>query len=286
MNHKIVLTLLLVVGLAIGADAAELPEAPVLDAPIIEVYNAVIMDIYAAVMASKPEFKELRDFGEENLSVNPQGIYAIEYAYQPDGTDRTELPYQFAVTIDPVEAWTFPAQSDMFNYAFPILQMKISGYQRRHPLRKQFDVIPFIRRYGERISKIQQEHMPLMISVRPVADTVEVGANVEVDVVLTNVSKRHMYVAPLSDKTLYFLIDDQYWGTPPGKNVSVPATKILYAGESLTMRYQLGVFHKPQVLEVTCHYRMGIRGVTPYGQISLPVVAASQSPAVPLRNDP
>ena len=118
--------------------------------------------------------------------------------------------------------------------------------------------------------------MPLKIIIEPTKSSFTTNEDVIVEVVLRNVSKRHMYVRPLNKDTLYFLIDDQYWGTKPTEAAPDEVQKILYSGEEERMSYRIGVFQQPQTIHMMCFYRMAIHGVNPFGVQEISIVEAKK----------
>ncbi|HRZ39661.1 MAG TPA: hypothetical protein P5246_01505 [Candidatus Omnitrophota bacterium] len=251
-----------------------------IDPQVIELSNRIMQDIFSEVKTSQPKFKELAQFSDQNLFKNAQGIYAIKYEYKPvaqsGDASQQDLPYELAVTIDGMEQWTFEPRKGMFNYGFPLLKLKISGYQKKHPIRTQFDIDPLVKKYGQILADEQQKLMPLKIIIEPTKSSFTTDEDVIVEVVLRNVSKRHMYVRPLNKDTLYFLIDDQYWGTKPTEAAPDEVQKILYSGEEERMSYRIGVFQQPQTIHMMCFYRMAIHGVNPFGVQEISIVEAKK----------
>lgn len=248
----------------------------VIDPKIIEVSNKIMQDIFAEIKAAQPKYKELSGLSDEHLSKNAQGILVLKYQYAPqvESEDplQQDLPYAVGLTIEGLEQWTFSARKGMFNYGFPLLNLKISGYQQKHPIRTQFNIDPLVKKYGQILADEQQKLMPLQITIEPSKASFRTDEDVVVDIILKNVSKRHMYVRPLNKETLYFLIDDQYWGTKPNEGSPDEIQKILYSGEEIRMQYRIGMFPQPKTIHMMCFYRMAIRGVNPFGKTEIPIV--------------
>jgi hypothetical protein len=119
------------------------------------------------------------------------------------------------------------------------------------------------------LAEEQQNFMPLRVFIRPVKGSFQVRENVEFDVVLKNVSKRHMVVKSLGQETLYFLINKQGWGTSPLSGKQGGSDEVLKSGEETVLRLKGESFQKPQEIELTCFYRMSIDGVNPVGKIRI-----------------
>ncbi|MFP4473372.1 MAG: hypothetical protein ACLFPX_05830 [Candidatus Omnitrophota bacterium] len=257
--------------------AGEIPDEPVLDEATVEIARQVILNIFDDIMAAKPDYPALQEFGEDDLYKNPRGLPTIIYEYNPsdvkDDKDPRNDPYAFAVTIDGLEDNSFESfRKGKFNYGFPALALKISGYQKKHLLRTQFDIMPLVFEHGRLLADHQQDYLPLRLFLRPVKKTFQVKEDIILDVILKNVSKRHMVVKPLSSQSLYFLFNNSFWGTSPTSGKRSQGKKVLKSGESLTLRIKGESFQRAQKVEVTAFYRVNIRGINPSARMTLDIV--------------
>jgi hypothetical protein len=261
--------------------------------------NEIIRGIYADILAVKDKYKELANFDESVIYENQLGIYSIIYqfgSHDPQEKDPRKIPFAFGITIDGIEDETFKPQDGSFNYGFPLLRLKISGYRKKHLLRTQFDIVPLIQTYGKKLAYYEQKEMPLRMLLRPIKNSFKVKEDIEFEVEIKNVTKRHMLVHELNEKTLYFIVNGQEWGvnsegqsytsfddgsTPPedaskaqqfAQRTTYQGKLILRSGESLKLRFRGASFQKPQEIEIHGTYKMAIEGVYPIAQLKFQVV--------------
>ena len=241
-----------------------------------EICNQTMLNIYYDILAVKDKYKELLNFGETAFFENKYGIYTIVYQYEGTTDDKPELkrkatPYAFAITIDRLNDITFKQKEGAFNFGFPVLGIKISGYQQKHVIRKQFNVLPLIDKYGAALSDHQQKYMPLRLYLKPLRESYHVRDDIEFEVVLKNVSKRNMIVKSLGYNSLYFLFNNEVWGTSPAGGTSGGQDSVLQPGESLSTVFKGASFQRPQEFEIYGVYKKTIEGINPYGILKVKV---------------
>lgn len=312
---KRIVVAILVLSMTAFAHAEE--KKVVFDEPLVELCNQVMMNIFQDIMAVKSKHKELANFDESALSKNEYGIYQIIYQSAPIEKKKYSqiTPYNFGLTIDQFKDEHFPGREGMFNFGFPLLGIKFTGYQKKHLVRSQLDITPFIQDRGLVLADYQQEKMPLRLTIEPTKELFNVREKIVFKVTLTNVTDRHMAIRDPDEKTLYFLIGNEVWGAVEYEDQSKPLTKqqralaramrrqrarqgrpegdireerdrvedkrILRAGESVSIIYQGGSFLTPKEMDVYCAYRMSFEGVFPTDTTTIKVVEPleGQSPA-------
>jgi hypothetical protein len=246
-----------------------------------EVANEVMVDIYKDILKVKAKYPSLKDFDEKALFENQYGIYSIVYKEAIDETQmkKSTVPFGFGLTIDKVDDTTFADKANNFNFAFPLLGVKFTGYQPARTLRSQLDILPLVNEHGARLSDYQQQFMPLRLSIKTTKDAYKIREPIDFEVTLTNVSNRHMVVKDLSSDTLFFLFGDMTWGTstntPAKQKVRTKKNSgniILKSGESLSLKFQGESFERPRDVEIYCAYRMSIKGVNPSATLRIKVV--------------
>jgi len=257
--------------------AAAAAQSPVLDDATIKICNDIIMNIYYRILEEKPKYEELSDFDEKALYQNPLGIYAIVYHSSREVDSRQRSPYALGITIDRIGDETFKSTPGSFNFGFPVLGLKITGYQQKHLLRTQYNMLPLIDEFGAVLARHQQEYMPLKLYLRTLKDTYHVREDIEFEVELKNVAKNNMIVKSLGVNSLFFLFNNQFWGTQPSSGDVGGRDVILKSGESLTMRFKGESFQRPREFEIVCTYAMSIQGVNPSGVLNIRVI--EESPA-------
>ena len=310
---RIFITILLLGMVFLGRAAAD-EEKTVFDEKLVELCNQVVMDIFHDIMAVKSKYKELAGFDESALSKNQYGIYQIVYQFGQTHKKKYSqvTPYQFGFTVDKIKDETFPEQEGLFNFSFPLLGIKLTGYQKKHLFRTQLDTLPFIQDRGALLADYQQTKMPLRLSVEPTKETFNVREHITLKVTLTNVTERHMAIRDPNKDTLYFVIENEVWGAAKYEKENKPKTaqekafaramiqqrklagnpignvreqrsrvegkRILRAGESITVIYEGESFLTPKEMDVYCAYRMSFEGVFPTGTTTIKIVD-SQLPA-------
>lgn len=252
----------------LSADGLRAEQKSIIPPEAVEISNKIILNIYQDIFDAKIGYPELQNFGEENLFKNRHGIYGIRYA---DKNLKTGDPYRMGVTISTMDDIEFSGEEERFNYGFAKVNLKITGFQQKHPLRTQFDMMPLVTKYGMMLAQYQQEFMPLRIFIKPVKDVFKVKEDIEFDVILENVTKRHMIIKSLGQDTLYFLINNQEWGTSPLSGRSGGTDEILKSGQQTVLRFKGESFQRPQKVEITCFYRMSIDAVNPIGKVGITI---------------
>ncbi|MEW5894369.1 MAG: hypothetical protein AB1650_01210 [Candidatus Omnitrophota bacterium] len=238
-------------------------KAATIPSEAVDISNQIILDIYQEILDQKTFFPELSEFGERHLFKNQHGIYVIFYE---TNDQRIKNPFSMGVTINAMEDNQFPGKRGQFNYGFPKINLKISGFQRERSLRTQFDLSPIVIKQGMKLAEYQQTFLPLRVEVRPLKKTFQVGEEITIDVVLKNVSKRHMIVKSLGNETLFFLMNNEAWGTSPAIARARGSNEILKSGEETMIRLKGKGFENPEKLEITCFYNMSIEGIHPIGR--------------------
>jgi len=250
-------------------------QEPILDAETKEICNKVLLNIYYDISEQKDKYKELMNFGEQALFENKHGIIAIIYKFGKDDEnqkDKRKTPYEFGVTIDTMEDVSFSHHLGKFNYGFNLLGLKICGYQKKHILRTQFNILPLINKHGTLLANHQQKYMPLKIFLDSPKDEYSVREDIVFSLTLKNVSKRHMIVKSLGEKTLYFLVNGRSWGTSSSTKKVGGKKVILKAGESIKMHFKGESFQIPQDIIINAYYKMAIKGVYPSTSFKIKIV--------------
>lgn len=248
---------------ACGVFPAGAQEDRVIPPEAVEISNQVILHIYQDIFDAKAQYPDLADFGEDCLFKNRHGILLI--MYEPKNS-KARVPYRLGITVEGLGDDEFAQENGRFHYMFPKAGLKITGFQQKHPLRTQFDVMPLVTQHGMLLEEYQQEFMPLKIFVRPAKERFKIREDIEFDVALKNVSKRHMIVRSLGHDTLYFMINNQVWGTSPLSGQRGGSNEVLRSGEETVLRFKGESFQRPQEVEITCFYRMSLEGVNPIGR--------------------
>lgn len=279
---------------------------------VIEKLNEVMKKIYDEAVAAKAKFREMASFDETALTKNEYGIYKIEYAMPiPEGA-KNVWPFAFGVTIDKPKDKTFTEQAGYFNYPLPYLEHQISAYAVKHPLRRQFDVAALIDKLGTELVDYQQQFLPLQVYLVMEKDEYKVHEMIHFKLVLANVSKHNILVKELGEKSLFFSINDTYWGTKAGdvqetkplsrfearrmqqkariealrarrgrqkvtptsreRKTRVGDQLILRSQEALTIDFTGDGYKRPQDVKIRVVYQLNFRGIKPTATATLKIV--------------
>jgi len=237
-----------------------------------EFCNKILVNIYYDLVDLKKEYPGLKNFGDECLFENPHGIYALLYEYKGHLQKQDRRPYAFGITIDKTEDATFNDKDGVFQYPFPALDLKINGFQPRYILSSELDVTSVIRKYIPRLQDYQQSFLPLRLIILPTKNLYHVHEEIELEIVLKNVSKNHLYVKTLGPETLYFLFNNEFWGTRPTKYTKGGKRLILHAGEELRVSYRSDGFPSPRDVNIYCTYNVEVDGVHPYTNYQIKII--------------
>ena len=266
--------ILSVVLLAFCASGWAQTEPPAIDPQTHEICNQVIKNIYFDILKAKDSYGSLKNFDEKVMYQSQRGIFAILYQYdgEPQVGEVAHKPYRLGLTFETLGEHVFPTGDDTFLEEYPVLGVRLNGYQNHHLLKTEFDVLPLVKKYGRALADYQQEKIPLRLFLRPVKDTYFVREDIEFEVILKNVSKRNMIVKDLGANTLFFLFNDKFWGTRPSADKKGGKDVVLMAGDSLIMKFKGESFQEPKRIQIYGVYRMSVSGVNPYGTLGIDIV--------------
>lgn len=109
----------------------------------------------------------MADFDEKCLVKNEAGFLTITYETRlPSAGGKTSL-YAFKLDVEPITATTYVKFNGYFNFDLPLLNLQFSGYIVKHPLRRQFDVVPVLDEFVNEIEDYQQQFLPLRFFIIP-----------------------------------------------------------------------------------------------------------------------
>ncbi|MCK5081281.1 MAG: hypothetical protein KAR31_00105 [Candidatus Omnitrophica bacterium] len=232
----------------------------------------MMIAIYNDILSIRGDHDNLVDFGEHVLSRNQHGVYTIEYQRKiSDGARKGEF-LNFGVTIvKPADANFNEFGRQAFNFGFPLLDIKIAGYQQTNRKWMKFDIQDVVRRNGDLLLEEQKKHLPLKLSLKTDKEYYNVRENIEVTVTLENVSRSNLWVKNLHNETLYFLYGDAKWGT-----VAVGEKRkrklILKPGQKIHKKFVGSGSSIPREIEIYGSYNMTFKGVKPSSVLKVKIV--------------
>lgn len=238
-------------------------QEPVIDDKARQFCKDIVANIYNEILARKDQYSELADFDENVLYENTDGIYTIVYEYPRPQAAEKRVSYAMGVSIIGLDNNLFQEQKRVFELNFPLLGVKIIGYQPKYLKESQFDVMPIIRKYTQQLSDFQQRRLPLRLSIEPVKKVCQVGEEILFDVVLKNVGNEHLFVKTLGSSTLFFLLNNARWGTQPSDYSQGGDRVILRINDELRVRFKGNAYLHPGKVSIYGVYNVGIKGVKP-----------------------
>ena len=227
----------------------------------------VMDEIIAEVISLKIKYDELEDFSEENVTINEYGFKAIEYKYKYRNRNNA-----FGVTIVGLnDKYYKKSQGILFERKFPLLGVKVQGYQKHFPGRKKFDIQAVADVFSQLIRERQAALLPFKLTVEAEKNIFSTGEDIVFKVTLKNVTRKIMVVKDLNKNTLFFLYNNKEWGASEIDQTSYNKVKkfTLREGESLEKRFRSKGHLFPRSFNVSCLYVMSYKGVRPFSIMSI-----------------
>jgi hypothetical protein len=239
-----------------------------------ETCNRVMLAIFQDILSRKGDYDNLVNFGEWALSKNQYGIHSIEYGREILYGVRKGEFLRFGVTIVRPEDTNFSKYGrEAFNFVFPLLNVKFSGYQQTNRQWLKFDIQDIVRQNGDPLLEEQQKYLPLQLSLVTDKEVYRVGEKIQVTVTLKNVSEKSLWVNSLSDRNLYFLYGNTKWGAAELRSRSGKKERfVLEPGLTVSRTFVGSGLEVPQELEIYCSYLLTFEGVKPFSIIRVKVV--------------
>ncbi len=226
-----------------------------------ELCARVMDEIIEEIFRLKVKYEELEGFTERNVSVNDYGFKAIEYEYIYKNRKNS-----FGVTIVGLNDEFFKkSKGGIFELRFPILGVKLQGYQNYTPRRSQFELQSVTEPFSELIRERQVTYLPFKLTVEAEKKVFKTKENIFFKVTLKNVTNKIMTVKDLNKDTLFFVYNNKEWGASEIDRKSYKKVKqiTLREGESIEKRFMSNGYSFPREFNVFCSYVMSYKGVRP-----------------------
>jgi hypothetical protein len=250
-------------------------ESFIQDQDVHALCEGIMQDVYQEILAQKANHPELSDFQETDAqSKNNSGITSIGYVTQDVKVGADQVPYAFQLTIAPVnEIFTSPSGYKAINLSFPVLDLKIAGYQNAALTKEFYNIQDAIQKYGIKLWDEQQKYLPYKISIEAVKESFRSGEDIEFIVKLTNDSKANYKLKRLDAKTLYFVFDNKPWGAQELADKDSKSLKeiLLKPGQTIQKKFRAPGFKRPQTVEINVTYNFPYKGVKPSAKLTLPI---------------
>ncbi|MBU0467719.1 MAG: hypothetical protein KJ736_01485 [Candidatus Omnitrophica bacterium] len=221
----------------------------------------VMDDIFVEIVRLKIKHEELEGFTENNVSMNDYGFKAIQYEYNYKNRKNS-----FGVTIVGLNDEHFKkSQGNIFELKFPILGVKVQGYQNYIPKGKRFDIKAVTDVFGELLRERQTKYLPFQLTVEAEKKVFKTREDIVFKVTLKNTTNKIMVVKDLSQETLFFVYNNKEWGASEIDRATYNKVKkiTLREGESIEKRFMSNGYSFPREFNVFCSYVMSYKGVRP-----------------------
>lgn len=247
-----------------------------LDEETKAICNQLMLNVYYDILKKKDEFEELKSFGEKALFQNQHDIYTVLFRLEPSAdSSNARKVYEFGLTITDLKDKIFADEGGYFKFEFPLLKVKFAGFLKNTIFKNTHDFFKSVNKYAYLLSDHQQQYLPLKVSVVPAKEVFKPGERIGFEVVITNTSKKNLWLKTLGLDTLFFIYNNKTWRSQQLNSsqdiVSGGKRVIVKPDESLRMKFLGESFTAAQEFEIFCLYRMSMEGVEPYGKLKLKV---------------
>lgn len=243
------------------------------DATTIYVANQVMERIFEAVMSLKEEYVDLQGFDDKALFRNESGIYVIHYKNVQEYAAGQVLS-EFGLTVLPMDVPNiFGKHSDVFEYGFPLSQVKFSGYQILNERRRPFDIKVLLNKFGVELKEDQNRFLPFQLSIQPSKAVYFPNEDIKYTVYLTNATRGILNVKQLSHKTLHCTSKGKSWGSKKlsSRNNKHYRQKFLKPGQSDSLTLSVSGTPRAEIFDIQCEYLMSHKGFKPFAVAQIQV---------------
>ena len=238
-----------------------------------EVAWRAVRAIYATILEAKPRHQELSAFDERVLSTNPDGVQQILYQYQDPRLSQKDEPYQLLITIGPLKEKPYPRpEFEARHYGFPLIGARASYFIKRYRRWHHYDLDRAVQEGLDLLYDHQQRYFPFEVVLRPLKESFKVGERIAFEVTVKNKTNQNLKIKNLGEKTLFFTINGQEWGTKSSV-ASRPGQEeyILGPHDSVSRSFRGDSFRKPGEVEVFCTYHLAYKGILPFGTLRIKI---------------
>jgi hypothetical protein len=223
-----------------------------------DVADSVMDDIASRITAAKGRYMVFANFDPASLTRNAYGFKELRYAYSL----AEERNLEVNVIILPIKASKEEGLPEGRVLEFPLAGVKVvwstvnGGFYL-----EGFDLGSLVEDATWPLEEVQQQQLPIRMSIETPKTNYLVGEAVELDIVVKNVTSNNIRVKPLNSQTAYCVLNTQEWGTKDPK--PAPSKKILGPGEELRAKMRMQGIQKPGDFRIICSYGIGFQKVRP-----------------------
>lgn len=222
------------------------------------VADSVMDDIASRVAAAKTRYLVFANFDPASLTRNAYGFKELRYTY-PLTEERVLELNVIMLPIKVNEAEILPGRHVL---EFPLAGVKVLWSTAKGGFYLEgFDLGELVEDATWPLEEVQQEQLPIRMSIESPKTSYQVGEEVKLDIVVKNVTSNSLRVKPLNGQTAYCVLNKQEWGTKDPKQA--PSKKILGPGEELRVQMKMRGIQDPGDFRIICSYGIGFQKVRP-----------------------
>jgi len=235
----------------------------VINPKIIETCNEVMANIFLDILEKKDRYKELSHFGEHTVYENEYGIISIHYQTIIGEERINQQRYEFWLSIIGLDDINiFQSEEGSFEHRYPLLKIKLAGYQSKTQYRDKFKLKVPAERRSLTLLELQQESLPFQLSLEPAKEKFLTNEKIDFKVILKNVSKNSIKLKELNSQTLKFLYDGEPWDLDE-QDKKAPEKVVIKPNEKIEKSYTIEGPSVPREFELFTTYSMTYKGVKP-----------------------
>ncbi|MGE0268358.1 MAG: hypothetical protein AB7S78_07870 [Candidatus Omnitrophota bacterium] len=248
-------------------------EQPGLDPATIEICNNVVKSIYNEIEKLKPRYHDLELFNIIALKKNQWGFDFIKYRYLDVVGSKQVDKLEFGVEFVPIDAdQEYSFEGAHFEYAFPLLKVKLIAYQNNSNKHRQIEILPFVKEFARPLLDYQSKQLPIKLSLYADKSVFKVDEPVTFIAEFENLTGNNIKIKDLSSDSIAFAYDKVTWGSDLNLAHPTQGNEVLRPNRALKRKFKLNGFTEPQDLTIHATYLMNFKGVEPTATLNLKIV--------------
>lgn len=248
-------------------------EQPGIDPATITICNEVVKSIYGEIEKLKPRYHDLELFNIIALKKNEWGFDFIKYRYLDVVGSKQVDKLEFGVEFVPLDAdQEYSFEGAHFEYAFPLLKVKLIAYQNNSNKHRQIEILPFVKEFARPLLDHQSKQLPIKLHLYADKKVFKVDEPVSFVAEFENLTGNNIKVKDLSSDSIAFAYDKVTWGADLNQAHPTEGNEVLRPNRSLKRKFKLNGFAEPQDLTIHATYLMNFKGVEPTATLNLKIV--------------
>lgn len=243
------------------------------DPATIEICNKIVKSIYDEIEKRKSQYPDLELFNVIALKKNQWGFDYLKYRYLDVVGSKQVDELEFSVEFLPIDAdQEYSFEGTHFEYAFPLLKVRLIAYQNDSNKHRQIEIIPFVKEYARPLLDYQSESLPIKLKLYAEKKVFQVDEPVTFIAEFENLTGNNIKIKDLSNNSIAFAYDKITWGSDLNMAHPTDGNEVLRPNRSLKRKFKLNGFPEPQDLTIHATYLMNFKGVEPTATLNLKIV--------------